>query len=56
MAETDPRAKYRELPPPVDTDDVVVEIDTSLAEVEQARPDYDDGADPYLRMTGWKQP
>jgi hypothetical protein len=54
MAETDPRAKYRVLPPTVDSDDMVVEIDTSLADVEQARPDYDSGADPYLRITGWK--
>jgi hypothetical protein len=54
--ETDPRAKYRALPPNVDSDDLVVEVDTSLAEVEQPRPDHDSGADPYLRITGWKQP
>jgi hypothetical protein len=56
MAETDPRDKYRVLPPTVASDDMVVEVDTTLAEVEQARPDYDNGADPYLRITGWKQP
>jgi len=54
MGDTDPRAKYRALPPNVRPDDLVVEVDTSLAEVEQTRPDYDSGADPYLRMTGWK--
>ena len=56
MAEIDPREKYRVLPPSIDSDDMVVEVDTSLAEVEQPRPDYDDGADPYLRIAGWKQP
>lgn len=56
MAETDPRDKYRVLPPTVASDDMVVEVDTTLAEVEQARPDYDNGADPYLRIAGWKQP
>jgi hypothetical protein len=56
MAETVPRTKYRALPPNVDSDDLVIEVDTELAEVEQARPDYNDGSDPYLRITGWKQP
>jgi hypothetical protein len=56
MAETDPRAKYRKLPPNIDTDDMVAEVDTELAEVEHAgQPDYNSGADPYLRITGWKQ-
>jgi len=55
MADDDPRAKYRELPPTIDSDDLVVEIDTTLAAVEQpGKGDYNDGADPYLRITGWK--
>jgi hypothetical protein len=55
--ETDPRAKYRALPPNVDSDDLVVEVDVDLAQVEQAdQPDYNSGADPYLRIVGWKQP
>ena len=57
MAEPDPREQYRELPPNVDLDDVVTEVDTTLAEVEQAgRPDVNNGADPYLRITGWLPP
>jgi hypothetical protein len=32
MAEKDPRAKYRELPAGVDSDDLVIEVDTTLAE------------------------
>ena len=57
MAEEDPRAKYRQLPPNVDSGDSVMTVDTSLAEVEQpGKGDYDNGADPYLRMTGWIAP
>lgn len=57
MAEQDPRAKYRELPPNVDSDDSVVEVDATLAEVEQAgQRDFNSGADPYLRITGWLPP
>jgi hypothetical protein len=56
MAENDPRAKYRALPPPVATDDMVVEIDTDVTDVEHGgRPDYNSGADPYLRIAGWLQ-
>ena len=55
MADEDPRAKYRELPPNVNREDMFVEVDTSLAEVEQpGKGDYNNGADPYLRITGWK--
>jgi len=55
MADEDPRAKYRQLPPSVNTDDMVIEVDTTLAEVEQpGKGDYNNGADPYLRITGWK--
>jgi hypothetical protein len=54
MVEQDPRAKYRELPPNVDNNDMVIEVDTTLAAVEQPGEDYNNGADPYLRITGWK--
>jgi hypothetical protein len=55
MADEDPRAKYRQLPANIDRDDLVIEVDTTLAEVEQPdKPDYNNGADPYLRITGWK--
>jgi hypothetical protein len=54
MAEPDPRAKYRDLPHNVNSEDVVIEVDTTLAAVEQPDPDYNEGADPYLRITGWK--
>jgi hypothetical protein len=43
MAEQDPRAKYRELPPKVNSDDTVIDIDTTLADVEQPDPDYNEG-------------
>ncbi len=57
MADQDPRAKYRELPPPVDNEDMVVEVDTDLASVEHAgQPEFNNGADPYLRITGWLPP
>jgi hypothetical protein len=57
MAENHPREKYRELPESVDSDDMVIEVDIQLAEVEQGgTPDFNDGADPYLRITGWKPP
>lgn len=51
----DPRAKYRILPPTVKPDDMVEESETGLTEVEQGgRPDDNSGADPYLRIIGWK--
>jgi len=57
MAEKDPRAKYRELPAQIDSDDLVTEVDTGLSEVEQGgKRDYNSGADPYLRITGWLPP
>jgi hypothetical protein len=57
MAEEDPREKYRQLPPPVDSEDMVVEVDTDLAAVEHAgQPEFNNGADPYLRITGWLPP
>jgi hypothetical protein len=57
MVEKDPRAKYRELPANVDSDDLVIAIDTTLAQVEQpGERDHNNGADPYLRITGWLPP
>lgn len=55
MTDADPRAKYRILPPTVAPDDTVEETDAGLSEVEQGgRPDDNSGADPYLRIVGWK--
>jgi hypothetical protein len=32
------------------------EVDTEVTDVEHGgKPDYNDGADPYLRITGWLQ-
>jgi hypothetical protein len=56
MAEKDPRAEYRELPPSIDIDDTVMEVDTTLAEIEHGKPDHNSGADSYLRITGWLPP
>ncbi len=57
MPENDPRAKYRELPPSIDSDDMVIEVDTEVTDVEQGGGrDYNNGADPYLRITGWMPP
>lgn len=57
MAEEDPRAKFRDLPPNIDTDDYVIAVDTERTDTEHARKrDYNNGADPYLRITGWTPP
>lgn len=49
--------KYAVLPPPVDLSKTVASVDVSLAEVEQANsPEWNAGADPYLRVVGWKRP
>ncbi len=57
MAEEDPRDKYRQLPPRVDSEDIVVEVDTDSAAVEHAgQPEFNNGADPYLRIAGWMPP
>ena len=56
MGEEDPQENYRNLPPQVDPDQLVVEVDTSLASVEQPGRDHNNGADPYLRITGWLPP
>lgn len=50
-------AKYAALPPPVDLSKTVASKDVSLAQVEQAdSTDSNQGADPYLRVVGWKRP
>lgn len=49
--------KYAVLPTPVDLSKTVASVDVSLAEVEQCgAPEWNEGADPYLRITGWKRP
>jgi hypothetical protein len=46
-AENDPRAKYRVLPPPVSSDDVVAEVDTDVTDVEHGgKPDFENRVDP----------
>jgi hypothetical protein len=47
MAEKDPREKYRVLPPPVDSDDIVTEVDTDVTDVEHGgKPDFENRVDP----------
>lgn len=49
--------KYAALPPRVDLSKTIANKDVSLAQVEQAdAPDWNQGADPYLRIEGWKRP
>lgn len=49
--------KYATLPPPIDLSKTVASKDVSLAQVEQAdASDWNQGADPYLRIAGWKRP
>ncbi|WP_019511237.1 MULTISPECIES: hypothetical protein [Mycobacteriaceae] len=49
--------KYSVLPQPVDLSQTVASVDVSETEVEHGgRPEDNMGADPYLRITGWKQP
>ncbi|WP_083337855.1 hypothetical protein [Mycobacteroides franklinii] len=50
-------SKYSVLPPPVDLSKTVASVDVSLTEVEQGgTPEWNQGADPYLRIAGWKRP
>ncbi len=57
MADEDPRAKYRVLPTGIDSEDMVIEVDTGVTDVEHGgKRDYNTGADPYLRITGWLPP
>lgn len=48
---------YSELPAPVDLSQTIASVDVSTAEVEHGGSvDWNEGADPYLRITGWKRP
>ncbi|MGL5443162.1 MAG: hypothetical protein ACRDDJ_11910 [[Mycobacterium] stephanolepidis] len=50
-------SKYSALPPPVKLSETVASKDISLAQVEQAdSTEWNQGADPYLRVVGWKRP
>ncbi|AMW20091.1 hypothetical protein BKG83_22645 [Mycobacteroides chelonae] len=56
-ANTSTPNKYATLPPPIDLSKTIASKDVSLAQVEQAdAPDWNQGADPYLRIEGWKRP
>lgn len=51
------KGKYCTLPPPLDLTKTVTSTATSIAQVEQGdATDWNQGADPYLRVTGWKRP
>lgn len=55
--ENDAGSKYSVLPAPVDLSQTVSSVDVSDTDVEHGgRGDDNNGADPYLRMTGWKRP
>ncbi|SHU68340.1 Uncharacterised protein [Mycobacteroides abscessus subsp. abscessus] len=57
MPKPDPESKYSTLPPPIDLSKTVASVDTSIAQVEQSdATDWNQGADPYLRVVGWKRP
>lgn len=48
---------YSELPAPVDLSQTIASVDVSAAAVEHGgSADWNEGADPYLRITGWKRP
>lgn len=50
-------SKYAHLPPPVDLSRTVASVDVSRAQVEESdATDWNEGADPYLRVVGWKRP
>jgi hypothetical protein len=49
MAEEDPRAKYRQLPPVTDPDDFIETVDPD--DEAETPPDMNEGAAPYLRVT-----
>lgn len=49
--------KYAVLPPRIDLSQTVASHPVSVPQVEQSdQPDWNLGADPYLRITGWKRP
>lgn len=55
--ETDSGDKYYALPVPVELSQTVASVDVSDTEVEHGdTSDWNQGADPYLRTTGWKRP
>jgi hypothetical protein len=55
--ETDSESRYSALPTPVDLSQTVASVDASDTEVEHGdTSDWNQGADPYLRITGWKRP
>jgi hypothetical protein len=48
---------YSDLPPRIDLSRTVGSVDVTGADVEHGgRGDDSNGADPYLRVTGWKRP
>lgn len=50
-------SRYSALPPPIDLSKTTTSIDVSTTEVEHGgSSDRNEGADPYLRITGWKRP
>ena len=49
MADDDPRAKYRQLPPAINPDELIETVDAS--EDLELPPDPNEGAAPYLRVT-----
>lgn len=47
---------YTQLPPAIDLSETFASVDVSVAEVEQSgNLDWNQGADPYLRVAGWKR-
>jgi hypothetical protein len=48
--DNDPRVKYRQLPPPVDPEDTIASVEPT-DDLDDAPPDLNDGAAPYLRVT-----
>ncbi|WP_236745827.1 hypothetical protein [Mycobacteroides abscessus] len=48
---------YTQLPPAIELSETFASVDVSVAEVEQSgNLDWNQGADPYLRVAGWKRP
>ncbi|WP_445166648.1 hypothetical protein ACTXG7_22805 [Mycolicibacterium sp. Dal123E01] len=51
MGDQDP--KYRELPPTVDSEDLIAGVDTRVTEAEHGKPNPFDSADPPSHIVGW---
>ena len=51
--EPDSRAKYRLLPPDIDSDDMVVEVDTKMTAVEHHGHPEPEGDDRPVRLIVW---